>query len=88
MTASTTILGLTPLALGLGEGGEAQAPMARAVIGGLLSSTLITLLFVPVVYSLFEAARSNKKAQANVKVPETVLFSDDDEAGPKQGTAP
>ena len=55
MTALTTILGLVPLALGLGEGGEAQAPMARAVIGGLLSSTLITLVFVPVVYSIFEA---------------------------------
>lgn len=54
MTAMTTILGLTPLALGLGEGGEAQAPLARAVIGGLLSSTLITLVFVPAVYSIFE----------------------------------
>ena len=54
MTALTTILGLTPLALGLGEGGEAQAPMARAVIGGLISSTVITLVFVPVVYSLLE----------------------------------
>ena len=54
MTALTTMLGLTPLALGLGEGGEAQAPMARAVIGGLFSSTLITLVFVPVVYSIFE----------------------------------
>ncbi|NQT21336.1 MAG: efflux RND transporter permease subunit, partial [Planctomycetes bacterium] len=54
MTACTTMLGLLPLALGLGEGGEAQAPMARAVIGGLLSSTLITLVFVPVVYSLAE----------------------------------
>jgi HAE1 family hydrophobic/amphiphilic exporter-1 len=58
MTALTTILGLLPLALGLGEGGEAQAPMARAVIGGLFSSTLITLVFVPVVYSLFEGVRS------------------------------
>ena len=54
MTALTTICGLFPLALGLGEGGEAQAPLARAVIGGLVSSTLITLVFVPVVYSLFE----------------------------------
>jgi multidrug efflux pump subunit AcrB len=54
MTALTTIIGLVPLALGSGEGGEAQAPMARVVIGGLLSSTLITLVFVPVVYSLFE----------------------------------
>ncbi len=54
MTAATTILGLTPLAVGAGEGGEAQAPLARAVIGGLLSSTLITLVFVPVMYSIFE----------------------------------
>ncbi len=59
MTATTTILALVPLALGLGEGGEAQAPMARAVIGGLLSATLITLIFVPTVYSLFE--RSGRK---------------------------
>ena len=54
MTETTTIFGLVPLALGLGEGGEAQAPMARVVIGGLLSSTFITLIFVPVVYSIFE----------------------------------
>jgi HAE1 family hydrophobic/amphiphilic exporter-1 len=54
MTTMTTVCGLAPLALGLGEGGEAQAPLARAVIGGLLSSTFITLLVVPVIYSLFE----------------------------------
>ncbi|OPZ29817.1 MAG: Multidrug resistance protein MdtB [Lentisphaerae bacterium ADurb.BinA184] len=54
MTALTTILGLLPLALGLGEGGEAQAPLARTVIGGLVSSTFITLLVIPVVYSVFE----------------------------------
>jgi HAE1 family hydrophobic/amphiphilic exporter-1 len=59
MTALTTIFGLIPLALGVGEGGEAQAPMARTVIGGLTSSTLITLVIVPVVYSLFE--RKEKK---------------------------
>ncbi len=66
MTASTTILALIPLALGLGEGGEAQAPMARAVIGGLLSSTLITLVFVPTVYMLFErGGLKNDKTNAN-----------------------
>ncbi|MCG3179104.1 MAG: Swarming motility protein SwrC [Phycisphaerae bacterium] len=54
MTALTTVLGLLPLAMGMGEGGEAQAPMARAVVGGLVSSTLITLVFVPVMYSIFE----------------------------------
>lgn len=54
MTTATTTLGLLPLAFGLGEGGEAQAPLARVVVGGLLSSTLITLVLVPVVYSIFE----------------------------------
>jgi HAE1 family hydrophobic/amphiphilic exporter-1 len=54
MTSLTTMLGLLPLALGWGEGGEAQAPMARVVIGGLASATFITLLVVPIVYSLFE----------------------------------
>jgi HAE1 family hydrophobic/amphiphilic exporter-1 len=63
MTALTTVLGLFPLALGMGEGGEAQAPMARAVIGGLLSSTLITLVFVPTVYSVFERRRAKQDWQ-------------------------
>ena len=54
MTALTTMLALVPLALGIGEGAEAQAPMARVVIGGLMSSTLITLVVVPTVYSLFK----------------------------------
>jgi hydrophobic/amphiphilic exporter-1 (mainly G- bacteria), HAE1 family len=54
MTAMTTILAMIPLALGIGEGGEAQAPMARAIIGGLLSSTLITLVVIPTVYAVFE----------------------------------
>ena len=52
MTSMTTILGLLPLALGIGEGSEAQAPLARAVVGGLLFSTLVTLVLVPAVYSL------------------------------------
>lgn len=62
MTALTTMLGLLPLALGMGEGGEAQAPMARVVIGGLLSSTLITLVFVPVMYSLFEGRSKSRSS--------------------------
>jgi HAE1 family hydrophobic/amphiphilic exporter-1 len=67
MTATTTIIGLIPLALGLGEGGEAQAPMARAVIGGLLSSTLITLVFVPVVYSIFERLGPGAASAGKIK---------------------
>jgi len=58
MTTLTTVVGLMPLALGLGEGGEVQAPMARVVIGGLTSSTLITLVIIPVVYSLFERGKT------------------------------
>lgn len=54
MTTLTTVLGLVPLALGWGEGGESQAPMARAVIGGLTSSTLITLFFIPSLYAGWE----------------------------------
>jgi HAE1 family hydrophobic/amphiphilic exporter-1 len=53
MTTLTTILALLPLALGIGEGADAQAPLARAVVGGLAASTLITLVLIPVVYSLF-----------------------------------
>jgi HAE1 family hydrophobic/amphiphilic exporter-1 len=51
MTSLTTIFGLAPLALGLGSGGESWAPMARTVIGGLTTSTLVTLLVIPVIYT-------------------------------------
>ncbi|MDZ7332207.1 MAG: efflux RND transporter permease subunit [candidate division KSB1 bacterium] len=61
MTTLTTVLGLLPLSFGLGEGGETQAPLARVVIGGLLSSTLITLVLIPVVYSIFEQKIFTKK---------------------------
>ncbi|MEK6303329.1 MAG: efflux RND transporter permease subunit [Acidobacteriota bacterium] len=52
MTAAAMIIGMLPMALGLGEGGEQNAPLGRAVIGGLLVATVCTLFFVPVVYSL------------------------------------
>jgi len=53
MTALTAILGLVPLALGWGEGGEVQAPLGRVVIGGLAFATFISLIIIPVVYALF-----------------------------------
>jgi multidrug efflux pump subunit AcrB len=52
MTALAMIVGMLPMALGLGEGGEQNAPLGRAVIGGLVVATAMTLVFVPVVYSL------------------------------------
>lgn len=54
MTTLTTVLGLVPLALGIGEGAEIQAPLATVVIGGLLASTLLTLIATPVIYSLVD----------------------------------
>ena len=60
MTTLTTVLGLVPLALGFGEGADAQAPLARAVIGGLIGATPITLVLIPVVYVLFYPDRSTR----------------------------
>jgi HAE1 family hydrophobic/amphiphilic exporter-1 len=54
MTSVCTMLGLVPMSLGIGEGSELQVPLARVVIGGLLTSTMITLVFVPAMYTLFE----------------------------------
>jgi len=65
MTALTTIFGMLPMAIGLGEGSEVQAPLARTVIGGLTSSTFITLVFIPVVYSLIEQRRQERKNRFN-----------------------
>jgi len=60
MTALAMIIGMTPMALGLGEGGEQNAPLGRAVIGGLVFATTATLMFVPVVFSTMHRFRSGK----------------------------
>jgi multidrug efflux pump subunit AcrB len=52
MTAGAMIMGMLPMSIGLGEGGEQNAPLGRAVIGGLLAATVATLIFVPVIYSM------------------------------------
>jgi multidrug efflux pump subunit AcrB len=62
MTALAMIIGMLPMALGLGEGGEQNAPLGRAVIGGLLFSTIATLMFVPVVFSLVHKRRDTASA--------------------------
>ena len=64
MTSLTTALGLLPMAVGFGEGAEVRAPMAITVIGGLLVSTFLTLLVIPVVYSLMD--RKHWPAAASV----------------------
>src|SRR4029079_14035125 len=63
MTTLATILGLVPMSLGIGEGSELQAPLARLVIGGLTASTLVTLVLVPSVYTLFEEGFSKGKSR-------------------------
>jgi multidrug efflux pump subunit AcrB len=61
MTALAMIIGMMPMAIGLGEGGEQNAPLGRAVIGGLSFATFATLFFVPVVFSLIHGAREQKQ---------------------------
>jgi len=62
MTALAMIIGMAPMALGFGEGGEQNAPLGRAVIGGLVFATIATLLFVPVVFSIFHGWRLKRSA--------------------------
>jgi HAE1 family hydrophobic/amphiphilic exporter-1 len=54
MTTAAMVMGMVPLALGLGEGAEQRAPMAHAIIGGVVTSTLLTLIVVPVVYTYLD----------------------------------
>jgi hydrophobic/amphiphilic exporter-1 (mainly G- bacteria), HAE1 family len=69
MTTVAMIFGMLPLAMALGEGAEARAPMARAVIGGLVTSTLLTLFVVPVVYTLLDDAAAWVRARRGAAVP-------------------
>jgi len=79
MTTATTVLGLVPMSLGIGEGSELQVPMARVVIGGLLTSTLITLVFIPVIYATLEefSERSRERQPAGGETPEPQPISGD-----------
>jgi multidrug efflux pump subunit AcrB len=65
MTTAAMIFGMLPLALGLGEGGEQQAPMGRAIIGGVITSTLLTLVVVPVIYSYLDALERRLKRRSS-----------------------
>ena len=66
MTTSTTVLAMLPLALGLGEGSELQAPLARVIVGGLITSTLITLAFLPCLYFLLERRLPHSRSRFHV----------------------
>ncbi|MES2552724.1 MAG: efflux RND transporter permease subunit [Pseudomonadota bacterium] len=74
MTALAMMIGMAPMALGLGEGGEQNAPLGRAVIGGLLFATIATLLFVPVVFSIVH--RNYKKPTNKPTAPDVVTPHD------------
>lgn len=67
MTTASTVLGMTPIALGLGAGAELRQPMAVAIIGGLLTSTLLSLVVVPVLYSLLEDLWGPKRSSLKVR---------------------
>jgi len=72
MTTMATIFGMMPVALALSEGGEQRAPMAVAVIGGLITSTMLTLVVVPVVYSLLDRFTLGRKAEQKAQTtPQT-----------------
>jgi multidrug efflux pump subunit AcrB len=64
MTATAMIIGMIPMALSLGEGGEQNAPLGRAVIGGLIFATVATLFFVPTVFSIIHGRRSMHPAHS------------------------
>jgi HAE1 family hydrophobic/amphiphilic exporter-1 len=74
MSASTTLVGLIPLALGLGEGAELRSPMARAVMGGLLISTLLTLFVMPALYILNERIFHKEQSPEVHELKEKVRF--------------
>jgi multidrug efflux pump subunit AcrB len=77
MTALAMIIGMVPMALGLGEGGEQNAPLGRAVIGGLSAATVATLIFVPSVYALLHGGRGKaKKAPPNVSAREVDVLDE------------
>jgi Cu/Ag efflux pump CusA len=70
MTALAMIIGMVPMALGLGEGGEQNAPLGRAVIGGLLVATIATLFFVPVVYSIIHGGNGDENGRDDMHEPD------------------
>jgi multidrug efflux pump subunit AcrB len=76
MTTAAMIFGMLPLALGLGESGETQAPMGRAIIGGVITSTLLTLVVVPVIYTYLDRLFEWRKARRAIRQARRAEASD------------
>jgi multidrug efflux pump subunit AcrB len=77
MTSAAMIAGMIPMSLALGEGAEATAPLARAVIGGLIAATFATLFVLPSVYSLVQQAASTRSASLDPDDPESVYRAEE-----------
>lgn len=71
MSCTTTVVGMIPLSLGLGDGGEMLAPMAVSIIGGLVASTLVTLFLIPILYDVINDRKDKKKLRAEAKAAHT-----------------
>jgi multidrug efflux pump subunit AcrB len=69
MTSVATIMGATPIALGLGAGATSRRPLGYAIVGGVMVSTILTLFLVPVVYALFDRARGRVRAHRTALTP-------------------
>ena len=76
MTTTTTVLAMLPLAMGVGEGAELQAPLARVIVGGLTTSTLITLAFVPCLYFVVERRRQAHRVTELDAIPHGAATAD------------
>ena len=76
MTAIAMIVGIIPLALGLGEGGEQNAPLGRAVVGGLIFGTAATLTFVPVLFALLVKRRAGPHSEGEAVRPAAPAYAD------------
>ena len=74
MTALAMIMGMIPMALGLGDGGEQNAPLGRAVIGGLLASTVATLTLLPAVFALVMGGSSTQSVSLSPTDPASQYF--------------
>ena len=84
MTALAMIIGMVPMALGLGDGGEQNAPLGRAVIGGLLLATIATLFFVPTFFSALHGRLERKARAKRENSQSTVAQNQLDEQFPEQ----